>query len=626
MNIKFLTIRTYLENEKTDSNNIAHLFSVDKKIVTNTIDDCIADGYLKKENQNIVITEKGKNYVSQYKVDKAIILACGKGTRLEPITFDMPKSFLRVKGDRMIERQIEQLKSAGIDDITIMIGYMKESFYYLKDKYKVKLIYNEEYDTKNTLATLYKAKDIIKNNNVYICVSDVYMVDNIYHKYECENYYCGAFAENLDKEWQYVRDENNKITGVLDGGVNEYFMVGPSFMTKEFIDRLLPLIEKAYNEKGTEGYYWENVLVENFKNLPDMYLYKIPNDTIYEFDKLEDLKEFDKNIDTGSFSFSFVADTFKVREKDIKNINCIKSGITNKSYIFSIDDNEKYICRVPGLGTNYFIDRKTEKEVYEKLKNKNITEEIIAFDIDGVKISKYFENAIAVDEHNEDDMRETMKLYRKLHNSGVQVEKSSDIVDEIKRYQNIIAAHEVSSNKNVVANCVSDKNKSCSRSSQQQKDLVTNLSHCSRELCERQDDILEELIKVKNRFNRPKTLIHGDANPGNVLKTNDGLKLIDFEYSGMGDPLMDIALFSVYVGFSIDEAMKLVSYYNEDEDSENILMTNIDMNDVKILLKCYMALSCYWGVVWQVLKKELDGKGSEEYGEKMQKLLYELIS
>ena len=233
------------------------------------------------------------NNNDKYKVDKALILACGKGTRLGELTKDLPKCFLTINGEKLIERQLSQLKSAGIEDITIMVGYMRDKFDYLKDKYNVKLVYNEEYDTKNNLATLYKAKDIIKDSNVYICTSDVYIVDNIYHSFEADSYYTGNFLQDTSSEWQMICDNNDKITKVLIGGKGEgYIMVGPAFFTKEFTNKFLPMIEKAYHTEGTDNYYWEDVLVENIDMLPNMYLYKLPPKTIYEFDKIEDIDKF----------------------------------------------------------------------------------------------------------------------------------------------------------------------------------------------------------------------------------------------------------------------------------------------------------------------------------------------
>ena len=48
----------------------------------------------------------------------------------------------------MIERQIKQLHEVGIRNITIAVGYLKEKFEYLIDKYGVELLYNPEYTSK----------------------------------------------------------------------------------------------------------------------------------------------------------------------------------------------------------------------------------------------------------------------------------------------------------------------------------------------------------------------------------------------------------------------------------------------------------------------------------------------
>ena len=62
----------------------------------------------------------------------AIILAAGKSSRFAPFTYEKPKGLFCVKGQILIERQIEQLIEAGIDEIYIVVGYMKEKFFYLE--------------------------------------------------------------------------------------------------------------------------------------------------------------------------------------------------------------------------------------------------------------------------------------------------------------------------------------------------------------------------------------------------------------------------------------------------------------------------------------------------------------
>ena len=81
-----------------------------------------------------------------YKVDNAIIMAAGTSSRFVPLSYELPKALITVKGEVLIERQIRQLKEAGINEIVVVTGYKKELFYYLKEKYNVIIIENDDYD------------------------------------------------------------------------------------------------------------------------------------------------------------------------------------------------------------------------------------------------------------------------------------------------------------------------------------------------------------------------------------------------------------------------------------------------------------------------------------------------
>ena len=89
----------------------------------------------------------------------AIILAAGKSNRFAPFTYEKPKGLFCVKGEILIERQIEQLKESGVEDIYVVVGYMKEKFFYLEQKYGVKLIVNNQFGKKGNLYSLYVARD-----------------------------------------------------------------------------------------------------------------------------------------------------------------------------------------------------------------------------------------------------------------------------------------------------------------------------------------------------------------------------------------------------------------------------------------------------------------------------------
>ena len=53
----------------------------------------------------------------KYKVDNAVIMAAGMSTRLAPLSYETPKALLNVHGEVLIERQIRQLREAGIEEI-----------------------------------------------------------------------------------------------------------------------------------------------------------------------------------------------------------------------------------------------------------------------------------------------------------------------------------------------------------------------------------------------------------------------------------------------------------------------------------------------------------------------------
>ena len=116
----------------------------------------ILEGKISKESYSL--TESGRKALEKYRVNNAVILAAGASTRFSPLSLEQPKGLFEVRGERLIERQIRQLQDAGITDITLVLGYKKEMFYYLKEKYGVKFIVNESFNIKNNIESLYLAR------------------------------------------------------------------------------------------------------------------------------------------------------------------------------------------------------------------------------------------------------------------------------------------------------------------------------------------------------------------------------------------------------------------------------------------------------------------------------------
>ncbi|MFY0627124.1 MAG: phosphocholine cytidylyltransferase family protein [Reichenbachiella sp.] len=94
-------------------------------------------------------------------IKTAVILAAGKGSRLGGRTKEMPKGFLEIGGETLIERSIRLLKKNGIEKICIGVGHKGSAYEDIKEKYGLIIYYNNEYDTTESMYTLVCAQDMI---------------------------------------------------------------------------------------------------------------------------------------------------------------------------------------------------------------------------------------------------------------------------------------------------------------------------------------------------------------------------------------------------------------------------------------------------------------------------------
>ncbi len=273
-----------LKNKDVSQREIAKTLKISLAYVNKILFTMEAEGFLFSEGGvpfgKKRLTQKTLDLYETCRVDNAIIMAAGFGSRFVPLTYGTPKGLLKVFGERMIERQIEQLKAAGIDEIILVVGYLKESFEYLIDKYGVKLVYNPDFKTKNNLSTLYHVRDKLKNS--FILSSDNWLRENPYHLYEYDSWYSAVKVFEKTKEWVLRLGLHDKIIGVKIGGRNAWTMYGPVYFSKDFSKKIVPLIEEAYSKEECDDWYWEDVYRRNLKGLT-MFANKQPTNQVYEF-------------------------------------------------------------------------------------------------------------------------------------------------------------------------------------------------------------------------------------------------------------------------------------------------------------------------------------------------------
>lgn len=257
------------------------------------------------------------------KVDNAVIMAAGTSSRFAPLSYEMPKALIEVRGEVLIERQIRQLKEAGIPEIIVVVGYMKEQFMYLKDKFGVKIVENNEYLSRNNHASIYVVKDNLRNT--YICSSDNYFAQNPYEKEVDDSYYAAVYSDGETNEWCMTEDRDGYIDSVEIGGSNAWYMLGHAFWSEEFSRKFVEILERIYDLPETVDALWEKIFMNHLDELK-MKIRRYPEDVIFEFDTLDELRVFDNSYidNTRSLILKRIAKKLGCIERDITEVRAYK--------------------------------------------------------------------------------------------------------------------------------------------------------------------------------------------------------------------------------------------------------------------------------------------------------------
>lgn len=206
-----------LKDSKLTQRQISERIHLSLGLVNKTIKSLKQKGYL---SNNTRITNKLINLAEKTSPKSAIILAAGSGMRMVPINVETSKGILRVKGEVLIERLIKQLHEAGISDIFVIVGFMKEKYEYLIDKFHVELIVNSKYSEKNNLYSVRLAEK--KLANCYIIPCDLYFQKNPFSKIEFSSWYMVSDCKTdessyrINRKYELVKSKKgNRMIGLV---------------------------------------------------------------------------------------------------------------------------------------------------------------------------------------------------------------------------------------------------------------------------------------------------------------------------------------------------------------------------------------------------------------------------
>lgn len=466
----------------------------------------------------------------------AIILAAGKSNRFAPFTYEKPKGLFIVRGEVLIERQIEQLIEAGVKDIYIVMGYMKEKFFYLEYKYpEVKLLINNTYGKYGNIYSLYEARQYLKNT--FICCADHYFTENPFIEENPLNqsFRACTYLEGNFMEFSIDYSDADIITGCYIGGKDKNAMVGHAYFNEKFSKKFRELLESEINNFGVAGMFWEEFYAAHIKELT-LFKKDFDRDKIFEFEGIDDLRQFDSDflLNVDSDIVKNICNTLNCPPNNIKNIEIIKAGLTNASFKFTVDDTE-YVYRHPGGTADSLIDRKTEVYTQNMAKKYGLDKSLIYIDPSGWKISYFIQDIIPCDIiNNKTHLAQCMDALHKTH--------KIPLSPEAKVFDNVVEA------KRLIKLACATKG---------------NLFKEFEEIFAKIDQVDEYVKAEREKYGIELVISHHDVYEPNFISTGNGdFYLIDWEYSGINDPINDVT--SIFTRYEYDEnirEMLLEAYY-----------------------------------------------------------------
>ncbi len=229
------------------------------------------------------------------KVERAIIMAAGKGTRLRPLTESTPKPLIKVNGTRMIDSIIRALYKNGITEIYVVVGYLKEKFQSLTKEYKgLTLINNPYYDTCNNISSLYVAREHLKNciildGDQIINNSDVLSADFEHSGYN------SVKVESHTDEWLQQTDNLRVVSCSRIGGDTGWQLYSISRWTETDGQKLKKHLEYEFEQKQNHQIYWDDIAMFIYPEEYSLYVKPMLGIDVSEIDNLEELIAIDKS-------------------------------------------------------------------------------------------------------------------------------------------------------------------------------------------------------------------------------------------------------------------------------------------------------------------------------------------
>ena len=230
----------------------------------------------------------------------AVLMAAGLGSRMRPLTDTTAKPLVKVGGRPLVETVIAALEARGVAEICVVVGYLKEQFGYLADKYpNVRLAENPDYREKNNVSSLAVAAETMAGADCFVCEADLFIPsDRLLCRPLERSGYFGKFVRGHSDDWVF-ETSGGRITRVCKGGDDRFNMVGVSYFRQPDAERIARAVAEAARRPEDAQLFWDEVVDRLCRQGLDLAVHEVRSGEIVECDTVDDLERLEKSLGNG---------------------------------------------------------------------------------------------------------------------------------------------------------------------------------------------------------------------------------------------------------------------------------------------------------------------------------------
>lgn len=192
---------------------------------------------------------------------QAIIMAAGFGSRIAKITGGLPKSFLEINGEKLIQRAVRLLRERNITDITVVTGYKAESIVELLDE-DIKFVNNPLYFCTNVLGSFACGMKNLNEDFIFIHADTIFdetILDDLINSKEADVLLPVDFKKCVEEDMKVVTDNGvlKRIHKTISLDEAEGEFIGVARLNSSVLEKLKAATVEELKEKSNHQEYFE---------------------------------------------------------------------------------------------------------------------------------------------------------------------------------------------------------------------------------------------------------------------------------------------------------------------------------------------------------------------------------